>query len=107
MIKEAKDKVEEVGQTISQTAGEAYQKAGEFASSAADRTKEALHRAGDYASSASGRAKEAVSSMGEYLRPEDIRGMADEVTTMIKRYPLPAIAVSFGIGMLLASMTRR
>lgn len=89
LLGSAKEKVENAGQAISEAAGAAYQKTG------------------DYVSGATSKAKEAIGSMGEYLHQEDIRGMADDVTEMIKHYPLPAICVSFGLGMFLASLSRR
>lgn len=111
MLSDAKEKIEQVGQTVSKTAEDAYHKAGEFAASATNKASEyasaVSSRAGDYASTATNKAKDAACSVSDYFQEEGFQGMADDVTSMVKRYPLPAICVSFGIGMLLASMTRR
>ena len=43
---------------------------------------------------------------GRYLQKEGITGMADDVTEMIKRNPIPAVLVGVGIGFMLAQLIR-
>jgi len=58
-----------------------------------------------------GSAKESVASSleqgGRYLEQEGLSGMADDVTNLIKRNPIPAMLVGIGIGFLLARVTSR
>jgi len=42
---------------------------------------------------------------GRYLQEEGLTGMADDLTTLIKRNPIPALLVGIGIGFLLARLT--
>jgi len=42
---------------------------------------------------------------GRYLQEEGLTGMADDLTTLIKRNPIPALLVGVGIGFLLARLT--
>lgn len=56
-----------------------------------------------------GRANTAVADTieqtGQYLEEHGLSGMADDVTSVIRRNPIPAVLVSVGIGFLLARMT--
>jgi len=42
---------------------------------------------------------------GQYLQQEGLSGMADDLTTMIKRNPIPALLLGVGIGFILARLT--
>lgn len=44
---------------------------------------------------------------GRYLQKEGVSGMADDITEMIKRNPIPAVLVGVGIGFMLAQLTSR
>lgn len=43
---------------------------------------------------------------GRYLQKEGITGMADDLSDMIRRNPIPAVLVGIGIGFMLAQLTR-
>jgi ElaB/YqjD/DUF883 family membrane-anchored ribosome-binding protein len=43
---------------------------------------------------------------GKYLQKEGLTGMADDVTEMIKKNPIPAVLVGVGIGFLLGQLIR-
>lgn len=43
---------------------------------------------------------------GKYLQKEGVTGMADDLSEMIKRNPIPAVLVGIGIGFMLAQLTR-
>jgi len=43
---------------------------------------------------------------GEYLEQHGLSGIADDLTDLIKRNPIPALFVGIGIGYLLARATR-
>jgi hypothetical protein len=44
---------------------------------------------------------------GRYLQREGLKGMAGDVTSMIRRNPIPAVLVGFGLGAVLARITAR
>lgn len=114
---EVKDKTYEAGTT-------AVDKAREMASSAVDRTKEfagaAADKAREYAGAAGHRAEDAKSAVGSgiqsfahslesggrYLREEDFRGMAEDLTNLIRRNPIPAMFIGMGLGFVLARALR-
>jgi hypothetical protein len=43
---------------------------------------------------------------GRYLQKEGVTGMADDLSDMIRRNPIPAVLVGIGIGFMLAQLTR-
>lgn len=43
---------------------------------------------------------------GKYLEKEGLTGMADDLTEIIKKNPIPAVLVGVGIGFMLAQLTR-
>jgi len=44
---------------------------------------------------------------GRYIQSEGLSGMTDDLTTLIKRNPIPALLVGVGFGFLLARLTSR
>jgi hypothetical protein len=44
---------------------------------------------------------------GSYLQRKDLDHMVDDLSGMIRRYPIPSLLVGLGIGYLLAKSTRR
>jgi len=50
---------------------------------------------------------EGLETGGRYISEEGFAGMADDLTDMIRRNPLPALLVGVGIGFLLARATTR
>jgi hypothetical protein len=57
-----------------------------------------------------GRASEAVASTlesgGSYLEDKHLSGMADDVTQMIRRNPIPAVLIGVGLGFLIGRTLR-
>jgi hypothetical protein len=56
---------------------------------------------------ASGAVADTLDSAGRYLQEEGLIGMAEDVTELIRRNPIPAMFVGIGIGFLLAKAFRR
>jgi hypothetical protein len=56
---------------------------------------------------ASASVADSLETGGRYLQEEGLQGMADEVTNLIRRNPIPALLVGIGIGFLLAKVTTR
>jgi hypothetical protein len=48
----------------------------------------------------------ALESGGRYLEEEGLHGMADDLSNLIRRNPIPSLLVGVGIGFLLARVTR-
>jgi phage-related minor tail protein len=48
----------------------------------------------------------ALEKGGKYLEEKKISGMADDLTDLIKRNPIPALFIGFGLGFLLARTFR-
>jgi ElaB/YqjD/DUF883 family membrane-anchored ribosome-binding protein len=45
---------------------------------------------------------------GQYLQEHGVRDIADDMGSVVRRYPLPALCVGFGVGFLLGmALTRR
>ena len=44
---------------------------------------------------------------GRYLEKEGLGGMADDLVGLVRRNPIPAVLISFGVGFLLAQATSR
>jgi hypothetical protein len=56
---------------------------------------------------ASASVADSLESGGRYLQEEGLRGMAEDVTNLIRRNPIPALFIGIGIGFLLAKVTTR
>lgn len=54
-----------------------------------------------------GAVADSLEKTGRYMQEEGIRGMAEDVTELIRRNPIPAMLVGVGIGFLLAKVLRR
>jgi hypothetical protein len=50
---------------------------------------------------------EKLDAAGSYLHMTDVDRMVDDVSTVIRRYPIPSLLIGLGIGYLLARATRR
>jgi len=55
---------------------------------------------------ASGMVADSLDNAGRYLQEEGIVGMAEDVTELIRRNPIPAMLVGVGIGYMLAKLFR-
>jgi len=114
----------QAGEAVQQAASSAMSKAQELASTASKRVDEATAALGERVRSAAGTLREhgphegmlgtatgsvadSLERSGRYIQEEGILGMAEDVTELIRRNPIPAMLVGVGIGFLLAKMTRR
>jgi ElaB/YqjD/DUF883 family membrane-anchored ribosome-binding protein len=108
-----------------QEAGSAVaQKASEFASTAQDRAEGALSSVGQGMTSladqlrhnapegtlgsAAGAVADRLQQSGRYLQEHGVGDMAGDMTNVVRRYPLPALCIGFGVGFLVGMvLTRR
>lgn len=112
------------GEAVQQAAASAMSKAQEMAGTASKRVDEATAALGERVRSAGSTLRErgphegmlgtATSSVadslehtGRYIQEEGLVGMAEDVTELIRRNPIPAMLVGVGIGFMLAKLFRR
>jgi len=97
-----KEKASDLASNVSDMAGKAKETVQDWASSAADVAGQAKDRAKEMASNAADTAQEwgrtAVNKAEEW---------GEDFTGMIRRYPIPALLVSLGVGFLLGQAMRR
>lgn len=121
------DKVKEVASNVGQAAGNAASAVGQAAGNVASNIG---HKAEDVTASAGrgmknfgetirekgpesgflGTAAETVAggleSAGSYLEDKNLSGMAEDITGLIRRNPIPALLIGIGLGFLLARTLR-
>jgi len=123
----AKDLAADIADRAKDAAKDAAHSARDMAKDAANaaerRTDSALHSVGEGMESladkirdkgphegvlgtASDRLAKGLESSGHYLQEEGIAGIADDLTDVIRRNPIPALLVGIGLGFLLARATR-
>jgi len=131
----AKDAASNVGQQARDAASVAADKAREFAREAGSTAREYASRAGDKAEDALHTVGQSMSSLagtlrqnapqggtlgatagtvadeldagGRYLREHDLGAIGDDVTKVIRRYPIQSLLCVFGIGFLMGGALRR
>jgi hypothetical protein len=123
-FEELKNKGDELKRQTEQTAAGLMDKARESISAAGDRVDAATHAVGEQMTSVAesmrgamsrqgviGTATEKVAgtleSGGRYLQEEGVGGIVDDITELIRRNPLPALCLGFGLGFIAARMLRR
>jgi len=92
--------------TIKDTASSVMDKAKDIASSVSDQAQDTFSNLKDSASDLAGnvtrRANEAWETSRDYVTNEGFSGMVDDVSDVIRRNPLPALLIGFGLGFVLA-----
>jgi hypothetical protein len=120
----ASDLAHKAQETASNVAGKAQNLAG----AAADRADDAISAVGERMSglagtirqsgpregmlgSATGTVADTLKSGGDYLKEHGLSEMGEDMTTLVKRYPVQSLLVGFGVGLLigfsLSSASRR
>jgi hypothetical protein len=79
----------------------------EVASTVAHRTSEVASQVGHRTGEAARTVVHKVEAGSQYLREQGVGGVVDDVTQTIRRHPLPALAIGFTFGFLLANVLRR
>jgi ElaB/YqjD/DUF883 family membrane-anchored ribosome-binding protein len=102
----AMGKAQEMANIASKRVDDATAALGERVKSTADTIRERGPREG-MLGSATGAVADSLEHTGRYIQEEGILGMAEDVTELIRRNPIPAMLVGVGIGFLLAKLTRR
>ncbi|HEY7310562.1 MAG TPA: hypothetical protein VH643_14455 [Gemmataceae bacterium] len=102
----AKDKAQDLVSTAGRKVDEATTALGERVQSAASALRERAPQEG-MLGNASGAVADRLDSAGRYLQEEGLMGMAEDVTELIRRNPIPAMFIGIGIGFMLARIFRR
>jgi ElaB/YqjD/DUF883 family membrane-anchored ribosome-binding protein len=110
-VDKAKDAASSVGEYVQDTAKNVGRKADDLTSSAGSGIKHFGDTIRENAPQGMlGDAAKAVASttkqVGSYLEEEGLSGMFDDVTSLIKRNPIPAILVGVGLGVLIGRVMR-
>ena len=106
---------------VSETAADAKEKVTEFgrkaanridgsresAAGALDKTATSMHSGGDKLSGVAHSAADKVQATADYVRRTDLKGMAEDVQDIVKRYPGQALAAAAVLGFLVARSLRR
>jgi len=134
-VDRTKEAASDVAEKTRETASNITDRAKDMASTAADSARDWASNAGKKAEDALGAVGSGMSSLagtvreslphegmigsatecmadaletgGRYLKQEGFRGMADDVTNVIRRNPIPALLVGIGLGYLIARSTSR
>jgi len=112
---EAAQKARDIGHDLADAGRSAASAASKTVDNAAARTGEGIASLGDKVreygprQGVMGQATETVAhsfeKTGDYLRNEGFTGMANDLTEMVKRNPLPALLFGIGVGFILARLT--
>lgn len=120
----AQEAAHNVGQRVQETASSLAGRAQDVASTVGDKAESALSSVGQgmsslassirqsaphegFMGSAAGTVADQLQSGGRYLQQHDLGDMADDLRSLIRSNPLPAICVAFGIGWLMGMASRR
>jgi hypothetical protein len=102
----ARDKAQELAASASKRVDEATAALGERVRSAAGTLRERGPQEG-MLGTATGRVADSLEGAGRYIQEEGLAGMAEDVTELIRRNPIPAMLIGIGIGFMLARVFRR
>jgi len=99
------DKARDIAATVGRKADDATEAVGSGMRSLAGTVRDHGPQEG-MVGKASGAVAGALESSGRYLEEEGLSGMADDLTQMIRRNPIPSVLVGIGVGFLLARLIR-
>jgi hypothetical protein len=102
---QAADKARDLASSAGRRADQMADKVGAGMTSAADTLREHSPDKGMLHTAAS-KVADTLESGGEYLKEEGLTGIADDLTNLIKRNPIPALLVGICLGALIARATR-
>jgi len=100
------EQARQAGSTVVHKADEMAGRVGSGLESAADTIRGNAPSSGMLGSAAS-HVADTLESGGKYLEKEGLSGLANDLTNLIKRNPIPALLVAVAFGVLIARATRR
>jgi hypothetical protein len=99
------DKAKELVHAVGQKADDVASAVGGGVKSLGDKLRESGPQEGVLGSASSAVAG-ALERGGEYLKEHGLSGIAEDLTGLIKKNPIPAVLISLGVGFLIARATR-
>lgn len=99
-----KDKAKQAGEYVRDKADQAVSSTGKGMESLAGTVRDRGPQEGILGKATAGVA-DTLDRTGQYLDEHGVSGMVDDLTSMIKNHPLPAILIGVGIGFMLARLT--
>jgi ElaB/YqjD/DUF883 family membrane-anchored ribosome-binding protein len=99
----AKDKIADLGRK----AADKIDGSRESAAGALDQTASSLHSGSDKLAHVAHSTADKIQITADYLRNTDLKGMANDVQDIVKRYPGQSLAVAAALGFLVARGLRR
>ena len=102
----AADKARDLGRSATDMADNATARVGSGIESMGGTLRDKAPHEGMMGTAAS-KVADTLERGGRYLQEEGLSGIADDLTDLIKRNPIPALLVGIGIGFLLAQALRR
>jgi len=103
---DAKAKVQELGTAAAEKVGGATKVVGEKISSLAGTIRENVPQEGTIGSAAQTVANQ-LDNAGSYLQDKALGNMTQDVSELIRRYPIPSLLIGVGIGYLLSRRSER
>lgn len=94
------------GQTRDQAKEEVERRLREFSTEAGGAVAAVAAKAQEFGAIATTRVREAVDSAKSYLQDRDYSEVAEDVTGLVRRYPVRSLLIGVGIGFLLARTMR-
>lgn len=106
VVDTVKEKAQDLATAAGEYADQAQQKVGEWATTAKEKTRDAAHAASDYAVQAGERAGELAHTA--YDKTGDaVNDATQEMSRMIRRYPIQSLLVGLALGMLVGRAASR
>jgi hypothetical protein len=105
MTRDASNRAGELAKNVGHKAEDAVSSVGGQMKSLAGTIREKAPHEGMVGSTASAVAK-TLDSGGAYLQEHNLHGMAEDMTNLIRRYPIQSLLVGIGVGFLIAKATR-
>jgi len=105
MKEQISEKASDVTETVTDLGRRTADKIDQSRSSAAgalDKTASSLHSGSDQISGVAHSVADKVQATADYVRRTDVRGMAEDVQDMVKRYPGQSLAAAAILGFLFA-----
>jgi len=105
-MKDVRDMGQHVGQQVGQRAEDAAVATGRGMQNVAEAIRDYAPQGGVVGSAAHA-VSDRLASGGRYLEHEKLSGMADDLTDMIRKNPVPALLIAVGVGFLFATAISR
>jgi len=110
------DKAKDVASNVADRARDAASNVGQRAEDLTERAGAGVRHLGEavrergphggYVGSATSAVADTLERGGRYIEQEGLSGMADDLTTLIRKNPIPSLLIGIGLGFFLARLTR-